>query len=62
MAAIREAVELEYSITGIWLSMPRGNADILNLICMCLKLKTCHTKKAKKHIKKPCAFTIIFLQ
>jgi len=37
MAATREAVlfvVLDYSITGIWLSMPRGNTDILNFVCV----------------------------
>ena len=49
--------------------MPRGNTDILNFVCACLKIQ-CHTKNKKqknkknkqtnwKAYKKPCAFTII---
>ena len=47
MAATREAglfVDLEYSIRGIWLSLPRGNSDILNFVCV-LKRDVTHTKK-----------------
>ena len=49
-------VVLEYSIRGIWLSLPSGNTNILNFVCV-LKRDVTHKKKTEMLIKNPCALT-----
>ena len=61
IAAAREAVlfvVLEYSIRGIWYSLPRGITDNFEL-CACLKKQFIPKKKTEMQIKRPSAFSFI---